>query len=142
MHSRLYMTVADPGGRGGHALPHPVRTSHEKDGHQKWLHRFHVSRPPPPRLWIRYCMMTFHESYNVWQWQIEIFQRPHERPTVMIFINDSRRGNHLEYNTHIHYLRPIQLFYFRCPLLHKSLSRYNAWNTCKYFSWRLSSGKI
>ena len=27
--------------------PGPVKISHEKDGHQRWPHRFHVSCPPP-----------------------------------------------------------------------------------------------
>ena len=26
-------SVVDPGGRGGHAPPGPVKTSHKKDGH-------------------------------------------------------------------------------------------------------------
>ena len=34
------ISVADPGG--------PVKISHKKDGHQRRLHRFHVSRHPPP----------------------------------------------------------------------------------------------
>ena len=37
------------GGRGGHApSPGPVKITHKKDGHQRRLHRFHVSAPPPP----------------------------------------------------------------------------------------------
>ena len=38
--------VADPGGLGGHGPPGPVKISHKKDGHQRQLHRFHVSQPP------------------------------------------------------------------------------------------------
>ena len=41
--------VADPGGRGGHGPPGPVKIGHKKDGCQRWLHRFHVSRPPLTR---------------------------------------------------------------------------------------------
>ena len=43
------LAVADPGGpRGPYPLPpRPVKISHKKDGGQIWLHRFHVSRPPP-----------------------------------------------------------------------------------------------
>ena len=42
--------VADPGGgaEGVMAPPGPVKTSHKKDGHQRWPHRFHASRPPYP----------------------------------------------------------------------------------------------
>ena len=42
---------------GGHVPPPgPIKTSHKKDGHLIRLHRFHVSRPPPPPgCWIRYC---------------------------------------------------------------------------------------
>ena len=37
------------GGRGGHApSPGPVKITHKKDGHQRRLHRFHVSAPPTP----------------------------------------------------------------------------------------------
>ena len=45
----LESTVADPGGvpRGPWPPPGPVKTSHKKDGHQRRLHRFHVSWPPP-----------------------------------------------------------------------------------------------
>ena len=44
------------GGRGGHAPPpSPVKISHKKDGHRRRLLRFHVSRPPLPDHWIRYC---------------------------------------------------------------------------------------
>ena len=33
----------------------PVKISHKKDGRQRQLHGFHVSRPPPlPGRWIRY----------------------------------------------------------------------------------------
>ena len=43
-------SVADPGGgRGGHGPPGPVKIGHKKDGHQRRLHRFHVSRPPLTR---------------------------------------------------------------------------------------------
>ena len=50
-------TVADPGGRrGGHlAPPGPVKIGHKKDGHRRRPHRFHVSCPPLPGRWIRYC---------------------------------------------------------------------------------------
>ena len=34
----------------------PVKISHKKDGHRRWPHRFHVSRPPLPGRWIRYCI--------------------------------------------------------------------------------------
>ena len=36
------------GGRGDHAPPGPIIISHKKDGRQRRLHRFHVSRPPYP----------------------------------------------------------------------------------------------
>ena len=39
--------VVDPGGRRGHGAPSPVKSSHKKDGHQRRLHRIHVSRPTP-----------------------------------------------------------------------------------------------
>ena len=43
------------GGRGGHAPPPgPVKIGHKKDGRQRRLHRFHVSRHPLPGRWIRY----------------------------------------------------------------------------------------
>ena len=43
-------TVADPGGaKGAMAPPGPVKIGHKKDGHQRWPHRFHVSRPPLTR---------------------------------------------------------------------------------------------
>ena len=49
-------TVADPGGaEGAMAPPGPVKIGHKKDGRQRQPHRFHVSRPPLPGRWIRYC---------------------------------------------------------------------------------------
>ena len=45
------------GGQGGHP-PGPVKIDHKKDGRQRWLHRFHVSRPPLPGRWIRYWIAT------------------------------------------------------------------------------------
>ena len=43
-----HYTVVDPWGRrGAMAHPGPVKISHKKEGRQRWLHRFHVSRPPP-----------------------------------------------------------------------------------------------
>ena len=41
--------MADPGGSEGAMPPPPgpVKISHKKDGHQRWLHRFHVSHPLP-----------------------------------------------------------------------------------------------
>ena len=39
-------TVVDPGGPRGHGHLGPVKISHKKDGHRRWLHRFHVSWPP------------------------------------------------------------------------------------------------
>ena len=45
--------------------PGPVKISHKKDGHQRWLHRFHVSRPPPLAVrWIRYWEIELSEK--VW----------------------------------------------------------------------------
>ena len=38
--------------------PSPVKISHRKDGFRRRSHRFHVSRPPLRRCWIRYCNMT------------------------------------------------------------------------------------
>ena len=43
----LRVPVTDPGSRGCHGPPSPVRVSHKKDGHQRRPYRFHVSRPPP-----------------------------------------------------------------------------------------------
>ena len=52
-------TVADPGGaEGAMAPPGPVKIGHKKDGHRRRPHRFHVSRPPLPGRWIRYCYMN------------------------------------------------------------------------------------
>ena len=50
-------TVADPGGAEGAMAP-PVKIGHKKDGHQRRPHRFHVSRPPLPGRWIRYCKIA------------------------------------------------------------------------------------
>ena len=51
------LPVADPGGaRGPCTPPGPMKISHKKDGHQRWPHRFHVSRAPLPGRWIRYCL--------------------------------------------------------------------------------------
>ena len=47
--------VAEPGGPRGHGPPGPVTISHKKDGHQRCPHRFHVSHPPLPDCWMRYC---------------------------------------------------------------------------------------
>ena len=33
----------------------PGSATDKKDGRQRWPHRFHVSCPPPPGHWIRYC---------------------------------------------------------------------------------------
>ena len=38
-------SVVDPGGPRGHAPQGPVKISHEKDGHRRQPHRFHVSYP-------------------------------------------------------------------------------------------------
>ena len=45
------LAVADPGGgaEGAMVPPGPVEIGHKKDGRQRWLHRFHVSRPPLTR---------------------------------------------------------------------------------------------
>ena len=51
--SRIYQTtpevaVADRGrgeGKGAMPPPGPVKVSYKTDGHQRWLHRFHVSHP-------------------------------------------------------------------------------------------------
>ena len=55
--SRTVTAVADPGGRadGAMPLPSPVEISNNKDGHQRWPHRFHVSCPPLslPGRWTR-----------------------------------------------------------------------------------------
>ena len=46
--SHTLVPVADPGGEGEGAMPPgPVKISHKKDGCQRRLHRFRVSRPPP-----------------------------------------------------------------------------------------------
>ena len=37
--------------------PGPVKIGHKKDGRRRQPHRFHVSRPPLPGRWIRYCYM-------------------------------------------------------------------------------------
>ena len=56
---RSSITVADPGEEaGGPCPPGPVKISHKKDGRQRRPHRFHVSRPPLPDRWIRYCINT------------------------------------------------------------------------------------
>ena len=43
------------------------KISHEKDGCQRWLHRFYVSRPLLPSRWIRYCdpSKTLHQNHNI-----------------------------------------------------------------------------
>ena len=43
------------GGEGAMASPDPVKISHKKDGRRRQPHSFHVSRPPLPGHWIRYC---------------------------------------------------------------------------------------
>ena len=45
--TNLYRTVADPGGH--------VKIGYKKDGCRRRPHRFHVSLPPLPGCWIRYC---------------------------------------------------------------------------------------
>ena len=44
----LQISVADPGGQGGHGpLPWPAKNSHKKDGRIMRQLIFHVSCPPP-----------------------------------------------------------------------------------------------
>ena len=38
--------------------PRPVKISRKKEGRQWRPHRFHVSRPPLPGCWIRYCVVS------------------------------------------------------------------------------------
>ena len=45
--------------------PGPVKISHKKDGYRSWLHKFHVSRPPLPGRWIRYCRGTGGQRYGL-----------------------------------------------------------------------------
>ena len=50
--------------RGGHdPPPGPVKICNKKDGCLRRLHRFHVSYPPPPGLWICYCYLTY-KTFN------------------------------------------------------------------------------
>ena len=56
--------VEDPGGRGGHGpSPGPMKIGHKKDGRQRWPHRFHVSRPPPPYPAAGSAIVTCHTSW-------------------------------------------------------------------------------
>ena len=48
-------SVADLEAEGPCPPPRPVKIGHKKDGHRRRLRRFHVSRPPLPGPWIRYC---------------------------------------------------------------------------------------
>ena len=91
--NRVY-AVADPGGRGGHGPPGPVKIGHKKDGRQRRPHRFHVSRPPLPGRWIRYCyVLSFfvtdvtvrrHSTLPVSVWEVALVELSDKIPQFVL----------------------------------------------------------
>ena len=58
--NRVIKAVADPGGRGGHAPPDPVKISHKKMATKGGRIDFMFLAPPLPGCWIRYWDSPFY----------------------------------------------------------------------------------